>query len=241
MWWRPQAWQQSCLRAALPAVAPSRGLATFSTFGPHLASRLSAGQQRLDQVGVETDTQATVTSGAGVAAASVLGPRRGMASGRRGSVHRPRAGDARPGKNAAYCIVEMQEGSERRGAPGAGRVSQSNVSTLLFPRSLCTGSFSKSKSTHYLPKCLWSVSISEEVKIQVLVSNKVDIKPLVQAQAQGSGIKMPEFLRGSALGAGQIPSLRFDPLQPSAVPGGLSSSDTLGPWDGQTKVPPEQP
>lgn len=38
---------------------------------------------------------------------------------------------------------------------------------------------------------------------------------------------MPEFLRGSALGAGQIPSLRFDPLQPSAVPGGLAA---LIPW-----------
>lgn len=43
-------------------VAPSQGLVTFSVFGPHLAPRVSEGLQRLDQVGLETDPRATVTS-----------------------------------------------------------------------------------------------------------------------------------------------------------------------------------
>lgn len=41
------------------AVAPSQGLATLSVFGPHLAPGVSEG---LDQVGLETDTRAAVTS-----------------------------------------------------------------------------------------------------------------------------------------------------------------------------------
>ena len=51
--------------AGLAAVPPSRGLAALSAFGPHLASSVSVGLQWLDQVGLETETRATVTSGGG--------------------------------------------------------------------------------------------------------------------------------------------------------------------------------
>lgn len=58
--------------AALSAVAPSRGLAALSALGPHLVPKVSAGPQPLDQVGLEAETRATVTSGAGLAAVGTL-------------------------------------------------------------------------------------------------------------------------------------------------------------------------
>lgn len=47
---------------AVLEVAPSQGLVTLSVCGSHLVPRVSAGPQRLDQVGLERDTRATVTS-----------------------------------------------------------------------------------------------------------------------------------------------------------------------------------
>lgn len=64
---------------AVLAVASSPALAALSTFGPHLVSKVSAGLQRLDQVGLETETRATVTSGARLAAAGTLAEARAAA------------------------------------------------------------------------------------------------------------------------------------------------------------------
>lgn len=110
--------------AGLAAVAPSRGFAALSAFGPHLASRVSAGLQQLDQVGLETETRATVTSGAGLAAVGTLAEIRAVAGdGMRppGKCSPPRGNGRRDGKNAAYCIIETRAGSGRRAAPGSGR------------------------------------------------------------------------------------------------------------------------
>lgn len=63
----------------LSVVSPSRGLAALSAFGPHLTSRLSAGPQRLDQVGLETETRATVTSGTGLLVVGTLAEARAVA------------------------------------------------------------------------------------------------------------------------------------------------------------------
>lgn len=47
-------------------------------------------------------------------------------------------------------------------------------------------------------------------------------------------------LGSSVFGVGQVSPLRkFDPLQLPVAPSGFSGCETLGPWDGQAKVPPE--
>lgn len=56
--------------AALSEVSPLLGLAALSAFGLHMVPKVSAGPQRLDQVGPETETRATVTSGSGLAGGS---------------------------------------------------------------------------------------------------------------------------------------------------------------------------
>lgn len=61
------------------AVAPSQGLATLSVFGPHLAPRILEGPHRLDQVGLETDTRATVASCAELPAVGTLSEARASA------------------------------------------------------------------------------------------------------------------------------------------------------------------
>lgn len=113
--------------AALSTVVPSLGLAALSAFGPHLASRASAGLQRLDQVGVETETRVTVTSGAGGAAVGTLTETRAAAGDGIGPSRKclpPKGSGRQAGKNAVYCIIETRAGSERRAAPGeAGSAS----------------------------------------------------------------------------------------------------------------------
>ena len=112
--------------AALSEVAPSLGLAALSAFGLHLAPKVSAGPQRLDQVGPETETRATVTSGAGLAAEDALAEARAVAGDGIGPSRKcpwPLAVVARVGKNAAYCIIEMPPGSERIAAPWSGSES----------------------------------------------------------------------------------------------------------------------
>lgn len=109
--------------AGLAAVPPSRGLAALSAFGPHLASSVSVGLQWLDQVGLETETRATVTSGAGLAAVGTLAETRAAAGDGIGPSRKcppPRGSGRRDGKNAAYCIIETRAGSERA-TPGRGR------------------------------------------------------------------------------------------------------------------------
>lgn len=108
--------------AGLSAVTPSRGLAALSALGPQLAPRVSAGPQRLDQVGPETATRATVISGAGLVAMGTLAEARGAAG---DGIGPPRkcarcagSGD-QGGENATYCIIETQPGSERNSPPGS--------------------------------------------------------------------------------------------------------------------------
>lgn len=64
---------------ALSGVAPSLGPAALSAFGLHLAPEVSAGPQRLVQVGPETETRATLTSGAGLPAVGALAEARATA------------------------------------------------------------------------------------------------------------------------------------------------------------------
>lgn len=52
--------------AALRVGAPSRGFAPLSAFGVHLGPRVSVGPSRPNQIGLETDSRATETSGVGL-------------------------------------------------------------------------------------------------------------------------------------------------------------------------------